>query len=108
VAATGIYAGYFGAAAGIIMLAILSVRYAEAFPVTNAVKTIVTGSGNVVAMLIYVLVAPVHWSAALLLGAGLVVGGWLGPQIGRRLPERPLRYAIAVAGLGLAGWLAFG
>lgn len=105
VAATGIYAGYFGAAAGVIMLAILSLRYADAFPVTNAVKTIVTGCGNVVAMVIYLVVAPVHWPAALLLAAGLLVGGWTGPQLVRRLPERPLRYAIAVAGLGLAGWL---
>jgi uncharacterized membrane protein YfcA len=106
VAATGVYAGYFGAAAGIIMLAILSVRYAEPFPVTNAVKTIVTGSGNAVAMVVYVVMAPVHWSAALLLGAGLVVGGWVGPQIVRVLPERGLRYAIALAGFGLAAWLA--
>lgn len=106
VAATGVYAGYFGAAAGIIMLAILSVRYAEPFPVTNAVKSIVTGSGNLVAMAVYVVMAPVDWSAALLLGTGLAVGGWAGPQIVRHLPERPLRYAIAVAGFGLAAWLA--
>ena len=106
VAATGVYAGYFGAAAGIIMLALLSVRYSEPFAVTNAVKTIVTGAGNVVAMLVYVVVAPVDWSAAVLLGAGLLVGGWTGPHIVRRLPERPLRYAIAAAGLGLAVWLA--
>lgn len=107
VAATGVYAGYFGAAAGIIMLAILSVRYAEPFVVTNAVKTIVTGAANVVAMVVYVLVAPVNWPAAVLLGLGLAVGGWTGPKIVRRLPERPLRYGIAVAGLGLAAWLAF-
>jgi uncharacterized membrane protein YfcA len=71
------------------------------------VKTIVTGAGNAVAMVVYVLVAPVNWPAAVLLGLGLAVGGWTGPKIVRRLPERPLRYGIAVAGLGLAAWLAF-
>lgn len=107
VAATGVYAGYFGAAAGIIMLAILSLRYTESFPITSAVKTVVTGTANLVAMVVYVVAAPVNWSAALLLGAGLLVGGWTGPQIVRHLPERPLRYAVAAAGFGLAAWLAF-
>ena len=103
----GVYSGYFGAASGIILLAVLSVRYAEPFAVTNAVKTIVAGTGNIVAAVAYALLGDVNWPAALALGAGMFVGGWLGPAVVRRLPERPLRIAIALAGFGLAGWLAF-
>ncbi|GAB3674752.1 sulfite exporter TauE/SafE family protein [Angustibacter aerolatus] len=106
VAAVGVYAGYFGAAAGIIMLAVLSLRRTEPFAVTNAVKTIVTGAGNLVAAVVYVLVAPVEWSAVLALSVGLLAGSWLGPQVVRVLPERPLRVAVALGGFGLAGWLA--
>jgi uncharacterized membrane protein YfcA len=103
--ATGIYAGYFGAGAGIIMLAVLAAGLPLAFTVTNAIKTIVTGAGNLVATCVYIALAPVHWPAVVALGLGLLGGGWLGPHIGRTLPERPLRIAVGVAGLGLAAWL---
>ena len=42
------------------------------------------------------------------LAAGLLVGSWLGPQVVRRLPEPPLRVAVALGGFALAGWLAVG
>jgi uncharacterized membrane protein YfcA len=102
---TGIYARYFGAAAGIIMLALLSVTQSLPFSVTNAVKTMVTGAGNVVTTVLYVALAPVDWGAVAGLGVGLVAGGWLGPLVARRLPERPLRLVVGLLGLGLAVWL---
>ena len=105
--AVGIYGGYFGAAAGIIMLAVLSISYSDALAVTNATKTVVTGASNLVAAVTFTLTAPVDWTAALALAAGLLLGSWLGPQAARHLPERPMRYLIAAAGLGLATWLTF-
>lgn len=102
----GVYAGYFGAAAGIIMLGVLSLRYREPYPVTNAVKTIVTSAANLVAMVVYVLVGPVHWAAALAVSIGFLVGSWTGPQVVRVVPERPLRILVGLTGLLLAVWLA--
>ena len=101
----GAYGGYFGAGSGIILLATLAVRDSEPLAVTNAVKNIGTGVANVVATVIYLFLAPVDLAAATALGAGALVGAWLGPRIVRVLPERPLRYAIALCGLGLALWL---
>lgn len=106
VATVGVYGGYFGAAAGIIMLAVLSVRTAEPFAVTNAVKNIVTSAANAVAAVVYAFLAPVDWSAAGCVALGALVGGWTGPQVVRLLPEAPLRWAIGLAGLGLAAHLA--
>ena len=37
-----------------------------------------------------------------MLAVGCLAGSWLGPMVVRRLPEKPLRIAIALAGLGLA------
>ncbi|GAA0558466.1 sulfite exporter TauE/SafE family protein [Paractinoplanes ferrugineus] len=101
----GVYGGYFGAAAGVLMLAILSVAATEPLPVTNAVKSIALGAANLSAAVIYAVVAPVNWVAAGLMAAGCLLGSGVGPILVRRLPERPLRVAIAVAALGLAGWL---
>lgn len=103
---TGVYAGYFGAAAGVIVLAVVAAGTALPFATANAVKTVLTGAGNVVATAAYVVLAPVSWPAVAALGLGLTLGGWCGPALGRRLPERGLRLAIGFAGLGLAAWLA--
>ncbi|MGW3287658.1 sulfite exporter TauE/SafE family protein [Streptomyces sp. NPDC001002] len=98
----GLYGGYFGAAAGVLMLAVLSLSANEPLPVTNAVKNIVTGAANVTAAVAYAFLAPVDWAAAVALGLGCLVGSRVGPVVVRRLPEKPLRIAIALAGLGLA------
>jgi uncharacterized membrane protein YfcA len=102
VALVGLYGGYFGAAAGVLMLAVLSVSATEPLPVTNAVKNVVTGAANVTAGLAYAFLAPVDWVAAGVLAAGCLIGSWTGPALVRRLPERPLRIVIALAGFGLA------
>jgi uncharacterized membrane protein YfcA len=101
----GVYGGYFGAAAGVLMLAILSVAATEPLPVTNAVKSIALGAANLAAAVIYAVIAPVNWAAAALMAAGCLIGSWCGPFLVRRLPERPLRVVIALAALGLAGYL---
>lgn len=102
----GIYGGYFGAGVGIIALAALALERTEAIAVTNAVKNVATGVANGTAAIAYVFFAPVDWPAALALGAGAVLGGFLGPAIVRVAPERPLRWLVGLAGLGLAVHLA--
>lgn len=104
----GVYCGYFGAGSGIILLAMLSLRHHEPLPVTNAVKNLGGGVASAVATVAYLLVAPVDLNAAALLGAGALVGAWIGPSVVRRVPERPLQISIGCAGLGLAWWLARG
>ncbi len=97
----GVYGGYFGAAAGVVMLALLSQRFPE-LPVASAVKNVVLGIANAVAAVVFAVAAPVHWESAALLALGLLVGGSLGPAIVRRVNPTVLRSAIALAGLGLA------
>ncbi|MCG5211706.1 sulfite exporter TauE/SafE family protein [Streptosporangium sp. KLBMP 9127] len=102
VVVVGLYGGFFGAAAGVLMLAVLSVSVTEPLPVTNAVKNLATGAANATAGVAYAFFAPVNWLAAGVLAVGCLAGSWLGPMVVRRLPEKPLRIAIALAGLGLA------
>jgi uncharacterized membrane protein YfcA len=100
-----VYGGYFGAAAGVLLLAALSLAAVEPLAVTNAVKSVVLGAANLAAAVLYALIAPVHWTAAALLAAGCLMGSWIGPALVRRTPERPLRFAIAIAALSLAVYL---
>jgi uncharacterized membrane protein YfcA len=105
-AAVGIYGGYFGAAAGVLLLAMYLLSTGEGLPRSNALKNVVLGVVNGVAALGYVVFTSIAWSAALPLAIGLFAGGRLGPRVVRRAPQTALRRVIAVAGLGLAVHLA--
>jgi uncharacterized protein len=101
-----IYAGYFGAAAGVLILALLLVGLPVTVLQGNALKNVLLGLANAVATVGFALAAPVHWVAALPLAVGALAGARLGPVVARRLPETALRIGIGVAGLGLAVVLA--
>lgn len=97
-----VYVGYFGAAGGILMLAVLSALREAPFARTNAVKNVLSLFANAVAAVSFAVFGPVDWAAVLPLGAGFLVGGRLGPAVVRRLPGDALRVAVAVAGLAVA------
>jgi uncharacterized protein len=105
-----VYGGYFGAAAGVLMLALLSSVWTQSLARSNAAKNMATGAANLIAAVVFAFTGKVDWPAALALCAGSIVGSWLGPAVVRRLPATPLRIAIGFAGLGLAitlAWKAF-
>jgi len=100
--AIAVYGGYYGAAAGVLMLAMYLLGTGETLPRGNAMKNLVLGVANSVAAVGFVVFASIAWSAALPLAIGLFMGGLIGPRVVRRVPQTALRRVIAVAGLGLA------
>ena len=106
VLAVSVYGGYFGAAAGVLMLALLITLLPETLVRANGLKNLLLGLANMVAATGFAMFGPVAWQAALPLAAGLLVGAWTGPAVVRRVPAEPLRVAIALAGIGLAVKLA--
>jgi uncharacterized membrane protein YfcA len=97
-----VYVGYFGAAGGVLMLALLTRMYQQSLAQTNAVKNVILGLANAVAGLGFAIFGPVRWTAALPLAAGFLIGGWIGPSIVRHLPARGLRLFIGGCGLAVA------
>jgi uncharacterized protein len=95
---TGVYGGYFGAAQGIMLVAVLAVMLPEDLQRINALKNVLTGLVNLVSGLVFITVADVAWEAALLIAAGSITGGHLGARYGRRLPPSALRAVIVVVG----------
>jgi hypothetical protein len=97
-----VYIGYFGAAGGILLLAALAGMLDQSLARTNAVKNVVSGLANAVAAVAFAVFGPVRWAFVAPLAVGFLVGGWVGPAIVRRLPERLLRLIVGVAGLAIA------
>lgn len=95
---TGVYGGYFGAAQGVLLMAILGNGVADSLNRLNATKNLLSLVVNGVAAVVFVLLEPVNWPAAGLIAVGSVVGGQVGARIGRRLPPGALRGVIAVVG----------
>ena len=96
---TGVYGGYFGAAQGIILLALFGIALPEDLQRLNALKNVLAGLVNAVAAVVFVFFATVAWLPVVLLAAGSAAGGQLGARIGRRLSPAVLRAVIVVVGV---------
>lgn len=103
VLATGIYGGYFGAAQGVLLIAIMGIGMTESLQRINAAKNVLAALVNGVAGLVFIAVSDVAWVAAGLVAAGAVVGGLLGSTVGRKLPSPVLRGFVATVGV-IAIW----
>lgn len=105
VGATSIYGGYFGAAQGILLMAVLGSATGDSLKRDNAFKNVVAGIVNGTAAVVFVVLADVSWSIAGLIALGSVVGAQAGAHVGRRLPDVLLR--VGIVAVGLAALLVF-
>jgi uncharacterized membrane protein YfcA len=103
--ATGVYGGYFGAAQGVILIALLGIFVDDGLQRLNAAKNVLAALVNGVAALLFVAFAHVAWAPAALLAAGAVVGGQVGAKLARRISPGWLRAVIVVVGVVVAGRL---
>lgn len=105
---TGMYGGYFGAAQGVILLALLGIFLQDDLQRVNGVKNVLAGVANGAAAVLFIAVAPkIDWTVVLLIAVGSSVGGLLGARAGRRLPAVVLRTVIVAVGLLAVGKLIF-
>ena len=101
---TAVYGGYFGAAQGVILLALLGITLDDDLQRLNGVKNVIAAVINGVAALFFLVFAREHiaWIAVVLLLVGSTVGGQVGAVLGRRIPANALRIVIAVIGTAVA------
>jgi uncharacterized membrane protein YfcA len=103
---TGVYGGYFGAAQGVLLMAILGIGLMETMQRNNATKNVLAGLVNAVAAVVFIVVTSFHWVHASvdwrvvgLIAVGSTLGGQLGAKVGRKLPPVALRVVIVVVGV---------
>jgi uncharacterized protein len=96
---TGVYGGYFGAAQGVLLLAICGIALPEDLQRLNALKNVLAAIVNGVAAVVFVFFATVAWLPVALLAVSSAAGGQLGARIGRSLSPGMLRGVIVVVGV---------
>jgi uncharacterized membrane protein YfcA len=95
----GAYGGYFGAAQGVLLMGLLGALHGGDVQRNNAVKNILAGTANLVAAVVFVIVAQPDWWGVALVAAGSTIGGLIGARVGQRLPPGVLRALIVVVGV---------
>ena len=95
----GVYGGYFGAAQGVLLLALLGIGLDDDLQRHNAVKNLLATVANLVSGLVFAVVAPVSWPVVVVIAAGSVLGGLLGARVGRRLSPKVLRVVVVLVGV---------
>lgn len=96
---TGVYGGYFGAAQGVLLIAILGTLLEADLQRMNALKNVLTGLVNGVAGVIFIALATPNWIYVAIIAVGSALGGQVGGAIGRRLSPVALRGIIVVVGV---------
>ncbi len=97
---SAIYGGYFGAALGVINLAILAIGGLTDLRSTNVLKNLLITGVSASSVWIYVWQGAVVWPAMVVLMAGSIGGGYAGGHLIRILPPRLVRIAIIAFGTG--------
>jgi uncharacterized membrane protein YfcA len=106
-----LYAGYFGAGAGILFLAAMGLLMRREVGEVNALKVVVSLVSNVVAAVTLAILELQHPTGALVfradlpLALGAMAGGYLGVRLVRRLPPSALRGFAAAVGVAIAIYL---
>jgi uncharacterized membrane protein YfcA len=89
-----IYGGYFGGAMGILMLASFSLFGMSNFHSMNALKTLLAGLLNGLAVAIFIAAGKIAWGPAVLMLAAGMAGGWAGAWGAKKMNPAALRYVV--------------
>ena len=110
-----LYNGYFGAGAGVLLLAGLALAGLNDLRQMNALKVVIQTTANGSAFVVFVVGAlfrpeSMDWSLAGAMAVGSAVGGFVGMAVAQRVPQGYIKAAVLVMGGGLSGvyfWKAY-
>lgn len=99
------YAAYFGAAAGVLLLAVLAVFIVDEVQRLNALNRFLIMVVNLLAAVLFVVLGPVSWPAVAVLAPTTMVGGRAGVSVVRKLGPTALRTTILLIGVAASVYL---
>jgi uncharacterized protein len=100
--AASVYGGYFGAAMGVMFLAVLGLALPVSLAHTSGLRAVLSMVVNGVAAVVFLVHGGLAWDAVGYLALGSLVGGFLGARLALALPVSALRVVVVVIGVGTA------
>ena len=100
-----VYGGYFGAALGVVFVAVLALVLHQSMARITALKNTLSVTVGLVTVVAFGLFGPVHWVFVAILTPATLAGGYLGARLVRRLPSQMLRWAIVIYGVAIGVFL---
>jgi len=105
--AVAVYIGYFGAGAGILMLALFAVMGMENIHTMNAFKSLLAICANGVAVVTFIIFGKVLWIQAGVMIAGAIIGGYFGAWYAQKLDPKVVRYVVIAIGCIMTAYFAW-
>jgi uncharacterized protein len=100
--AASLYGGYFGAAMGVMFLAVLGLALPLSLAHTSGLRAVLSMIVNGIAAVVFLVHGGLAWEAVGLLALGSLVGGFFGARLALTLPAPALRVVVVVIGVGTA------
>jgi uncharacterized membrane protein YfcA len=105
--AIAVYGGFFGAAAGILILALLGLLGLTDLRQANALKVLLAAVINGVAVVPFVIARAIAWDAAAVACVCAVAGGYVGAGLVKRLPSIAIRRFVIFVGCSMTLYFAW-
>lgn len=96
-----VYGGYFGGGLGIVNLAMLAALGMTDIHAMNALKVVLGGIINGLAVVTFVVAGAVAWKQGIIMIAGAIVGGYFGAHYAQKVPQSWIRAFVIVVGTGM-------
>ncbi len=101
-----IYIGYFGAGAGILMLALFSLMGMKNIHTMNAFKSLLATLANGTAVVTFIVARKVVWPDAILMTVGAAIGGYGGAFVAQRVDPKRVRWIVIAIGCAMTVYFA--
>jgi len=99
-----VYGGYFGGGVGILNLAMLAVIGMTDIHAMNALKVVLGGIINGVAVITFIAKGAVVWREGTVMIIGAILGGYLGARYSLKMPQAWIRAFVIVVGIGMTAY----
>jgi uncharacterized membrane protein YfcA len=99
-----VYGGYFGGGVGILNLAMLAALGMTEIHAMNALKVVLGGIINGVAVIAFIVAGAVVWREGSVMIVGAIFGGYFGAHYAQKLPAAWIRGFVIAVGLAMTAY----
>jgi uncharacterized membrane protein YfcA len=99
-----VYGGYFGGGVGILNLAMLAALSMTDIHAMNALKVVLGGIINGIAVVTFVVAGTVVWKQGSVMIVGALFGGYFGAHYAQKLPAAWVRGFVIVVGTAMTAY----